>query len=46
MQPDPRYQAPKVKVAVRSQVLPTSAVVLIGLLSIVVLLLSGAISGT
>lgn len=46
MHPDPRYQAPKVKVAVLSQALPAPAFVLVGLLSIVVLLLSGAISGT
>ncbi len=46
MYPDPRYKAPKVKVATRAQVLPAPAAVLLGLISIVVLLLSGAMSGT
>ncbi len=46
MNPDPRYQAPKVKVATRTQFSAAPVVVLIGLLSIVVLLLRGAISGT
>lgn len=46
MHPDPRYQAPKVKVATRAQVSPAPIAVLVGLLSILVLLVSGAISGT
>ncbi|MGJ8564306.1 MAG: hypothetical protein ACSHXY_12240 [Alphaproteobacteria bacterium] len=46
MNQDPRYQAPKVKVAVKAQVSPAPIAVLIGLLSLVVLLLGGAISGT
>lgn len=46
MRPDPRYQAPKVKVATKVQVSPAPVAVLVGLLSIIVLLLNGAISGT
>lgn len=45
MNPDPRYKAPKVKVAANAQVAPAPVAVLIGLLSLVVLLLNGAMSG-
>lgn len=45
MRPDPRYKAPKVKVATRSQVSPAPVLVLVGLLSLVVLLINGAMSG-
>ena len=43
MRPDPRHKAPKVKVAVRSAVLP-APVVLVVILGLV-LLINGAISG-
>lgn len=46
MQPDPRYKAPKVKVATRTQVSYAPVLVLVSLLSLVVLLINGAVSGT
>lgn len=45
MNRDPRYKAPKVKVAAKAQAAPVPVAVLIGLLSLIVLLLSGAASG-
>lgn len=45
MRPDPRISDPKVKVATRTQTSPAPIVVLVGLLSLVVLLINGAMSG-
>ncbi len=45
MRPDPRYNDPKVKVATRTQAPLAPAAVLIGLLSLMVLLINGAMSG-
>lgn len=46
MKPNPFQQETKVKVATQTRVATTPAIVLVGLLSVLVLLISGAISGT